>query len=130
MKYFLLLEKKYDEFPTVQYSVAERANSFHMIIKYIEDNNIKTVLDMVDFKPHVLGVGSYLVRVAKDEYIVYDVANTGIIRDYFEFCKINRVNIVEFDITDKISDIDDVSILMKELKLKRIQLTPEDVLTV
>lgn len=117
---FFLLEKKFNEFPTILYSCKGYADKYSLILKYFEDKKIKEIVENKNFKPFQSGAGLYLVRDDKNinEYIVYEVVNTGYVRDYYEFVKTDRVCIVEFEPTDRVSDDDTVSTVMKELVIK------------
>lgn len=117
---FFLLEKKFSDYASIKYSVKEKADCFSMIIKYISENKIKSLVDENKFDPWNTGEGLHLVRSEKkpNEYIVYEVINNGYVRDYYSFCKVDRVNIVEFEITDKVDDADNMTVAMKELLLK------------
>jgi hypothetical protein len=117
---FFLIEKKFDEFSKILYSCKDAKNKFSLVLKYYEEKKIKEVVENKDFKPWESGTGLYLVRDDKntDEYIVYQVCNTGYLRDYFEFVKTTRVNIVEFKPTDKVDDSDTKTTVMKELLIK------------
>ena len=102
------------------YSCKNAKDKYSLILKYHEEKGIKEIVENKNFKPWESGEGLYLVQddKIKDEYIVYQVANTGYLRDYFEFVKTDRVNIVEFEPTDKVDDSDTKTTVMKELKVK------------
>lgn len=115
---YFLLQKKYDEYPSILYSVKDKGKIIHMILKYLEDNDIRAIIPTQDFEPLTLGVGKYLVEENKNEYIEYEVIDTGIIRSYMEFSKINRLNVVNYEVREEVDDTDDVSATMKELLVR------------
>lgn len=119
MKYYFLIER--DEITKqskVLLSVKEKKNILKMVLKYMENMKIKTLVKKEDFKlPHI-AEGEYAVEQSPLEYSVYSVVNTGILFDYFEFTVLNTLKVQMFDVTDDISDSDDVSTVMNELTVR------------
>jgi len=117
---FFLLEKGYNEFSKILYSCKNQKDKYSLVLKYYEEKGIKEIVENKNFRPWESREGIFLVQDDKntDEYIVYQVCNTGYLRDYFEFVKTTRVNIVEFEPTDKVDDSDTKTTVMKELLIK------------
>lgn len=119
MKYFFLLRKKYNEFPEILYSCKDARDRYKMILKFVEENKIKSVCDSPsEFKPHEAGEGLHLVKTGDDEWVSKENVNTGYLFDYWQLSKIDRINIVGFEVVDDVNDLDGKSIIMKELVLK------------
>lgn len=118
MKYFFLLRKKYNKFPEILYSCKDARDRYKMILKFVEENKIVSVCESKEFKVHEAGVGLHLVKTGDNEWVSKEIVNTGYLFDYYEFSKIDRINIVEFDVVNNVDDLDDMSIAMKELVLK------------
>jgi hypothetical protein len=90
-----------------------------MILKFCEENKIVSVSESPsEFKPHEVGEGIHLVKTGDNEWVSKEIVNTGYLFDYWQLSKIDRINIVEFDVVNNVDDLDDKSITMKELKLK------------
>ena len=118
MHYFLI-RKKYDKFPEVLYSCRDSRDRYKMILKYCDEHKIKSVCDSpTEFKPHEAREGLHLIKINNDEYVSKEVVNTGIVFDYWAMSKIDRINIVGFEVVDDVNDLDDMSVAMKELKMK------------
>jgi len=117
---FFLLEKGYNEFSKILYSCKNQKDKYSLVLKYYQEKKIKEIVENKNFRPWESGEGLYLVQDDKntDEYVVYQVCNTGYLRDYFEFVKTDRLNIVEFEPTDKVDDSDTKTTVMKELLVK------------
>ena len=118
MKYFFLVKKSYDKFPEILYSCKDPRDKYTLILKYVDEHKIKSVCEKTEFKPHEVGEGVHLVRVGDDEFVSKEVANTGYLFDYWTMSKIDRINILEFDVQDSVSDADKLTNTMKELVLK------------
>lgn len=119
MKYYFLLRKKYDKFPEIISSTKHKKKIIHLILHYMEKNQITMLVKQQDFDALTLGEGKVLVEQSPQEYFLYEIVNTGIIRSYYEFSKIDRLNVVEFDFIEDQEDLtDDITATMSEL-LKR-----------
>jgi hypothetical protein len=102
----------------ILYSCKDPRDKYTLILKYVEEHKIKSVCEKTEFKPHEVGEGIHLVRVGNDEFVSKQVVNTGYIFDYWQLSKIDRINILEFDVQDSVSDADKLTNTMKELVLK------------
>ena len=117
MKFYGLILKEYNKYPKVLYTCKEQKDAVKLVLKYYIDNGLAGIIKHKEFKPNELGAGRWLVADNKDntEYLEYQVVNSGWVRDYFEFWKVNRLNIVEIDISNQPPEIkeDDLSPIKK-----------------
>jgi hypothetical protein len=119
MKTYFLLRKKYNEFPNIISSTKNKNKVIHMVLHYMEKEGIQMLVKKHDFDPLTLGEGKVLVEQSAQEYFLYEIVNTGYIRDYMEFSKIDRVNVIEFDMLNDEEDLtDDITATMKELLVR------------
>jgi len=119
MKYYFLIER--DEITKqskILLSFKEKKNILKMVLKYMENRKIKNLVKKENFNLPYITDGEYVVEQEQMEYNVYSVANTGILFDYFEFTVLNTLKVQGFDVTDDISDSDDVSTVMNELTVR------------
>jgi hypothetical protein len=89
-----------------------------MLLDYYTKREITKILKPSEFNPIALADGRYIVNIlnSKTEFIEYEIINTGWVRDYKEWNKINKLNIVEVELSK--TDRDDKSIVMTELTSK------------
>jgi hypothetical protein len=119
MKYSFLILKDKDEYPKILYSVKDPKDKYSMLLKLTQDFNIVKIISNRDFKPlEITSKGLYLVGDG-GEFVVYEFANTGFLRDYWEYVKGERINIVDFDVVDVVSDADTKTNVLNELLLKK-----------
>lgn len=119
MKYFFLLGNKVNEESKIFYSVKDYRDRFTMILKYVDEKKIKTISEEEEFKPWEVKEGLHLVKVRDEEkWCVYEVSNTGYLRDYYEAEKIGTIEYQEFEVQDKVSDADVLTNTLKELVIK------------
>ena len=119
MKYSFLILKDKNEYPKILYSVKDPKDKYSMLLKLTKELNIIKIISNRDFKPlEITTEGLYLVGDG-GEFDVYEFANTGYVRDYWEYVKGEKINIVEFDVVDVVSDADTKTNVLDELLLKK-----------
>lgn len=118
MKYYFLLRKKYDKYPEIISSTKHKNKIIHMVLHYMEKEDIQSLVKKEDFKPYELKDGLVLVEDTPHEYLLYEVKNTGYVFNYYEWSKIDRLNVIEFDLLDDTNDDDTITSTMKELLVR------------
>jgi hypothetical protein len=118
VKYNFLIEEKDMESVKILYSVRDYRDRYTLILKYIDDNKIKSVNEEDDFTPWEVKDGLHLVKIKEDLWELHEVVNTGIIRDYWVNCCVGKVSIQEVDVKDKVDDSDVLTNTLKELVIK------------
>lgn len=94
-----------------------------LVLKYAKANEVTSII-LTENLDHTTNCGKYLVQMDTEgfHFAVFDVVNTGYVRDYKEFNKLSDIYIREFKPADNITDVQRGEALKDELAMKNVRL--------